>query len=183
MNFNEITKLLESASLFDLWQINCFTHDLMQNEDRIRSMKYKLTIGMEISYFDNVARKFVNAIILEIRKNKVLVHNKDDHKNWLIYLVAINLDHITDIPPSFRTTGINKGEWKINDHVGWRSSKVGEELFGNIIKLNPKRALVKLANGVTWAIPYSMLFPVLEANAVHTKPTEIAVDSKTIAPS
>lgn len=179
MNFNEITKLLKSATQFDIWQINRVTYDLLNDENKINDIKRKLRISMEITYLDFASLKFIDATILEIRKHKVLVKNKHDNRDWLIYIFSINVDNLTDIL-TYRN-GKSKINFKINDHVGWISQKMyNNEIFGTIIKLNPKKAKVRTTNGELWTVPYSMLFPILDTDLSFTKHAGLVIDSVAI---
>ena len=38
----------------------------------------------------------------------------------------------------------------------------GEDLFGTLTRLNPKRAKIQTAKG-EWAVPYAMLFTVIDS--------------------
>lgn len=178
MNFNDISKLLESKSIFDLWCINCLTSNLMQDDTRNKIIKRQLRVGMEITYFESSENRLIEASILEIRKNKVVIRNKHDNKTWLLNFYMINLDNVTNILDNLRAVGISKANLKVNDHVGWMSQKINKELFGNVVKLNPKKATIKLSNGELWTVPYNMLFSVMDADPSYNQDKFLVIDSE-----
>lgn len=165
MNINEIAQILESKSIFDLWCIYCLADNLMHDDAKNRAVKRQLKIGDNLTYFDKSENRLVEAVILEIRKNRVLVKNNHDYKTWLLPFHMINLDNIANITENLKSVGISKANLKINDHVGWNSRRMDRELFGTVVKLNPKKAVILLADGQVWNVPYDMLFPVMDAQA------------------
>ncbi|MCU7815377.1 MAG: hypothetical protein KZQ89_16910 [Candidatus Thiodiazotropha sp. (ex Lucinoma kastoroae)] len=78
----------------------------------------------------------------------------------------------TDITPKQR--GVDRLSLRIGDTIGFLG-KDGQELFGTIIKLNPKRVKIQTESGI-WAVPYSMLFTVI--NGEHGSDQLIPVDRK-----
>jgi hypothetical protein len=54
------------------------------------------------------------------------------------------------------------------------TGKDGSELFGAVIKLNPKRAKIQTRQGI-WAVPYSMLFTIIDGEQARDQfvPAEI----------
>ena len=61
-----------------------------------------------------------------------------------------------------RIAGIRLASTKIGDQVGFTAGD-GDELFGIVTKLNPKRAKIQTGQGI-WAVPYSMLFTVINSD-------------------
>jgi hypothetical protein len=77
----------------------------------------------------------------------------------------------TDIKP--KKNHIDHLSLKIGDQVGF-TGKDGSELFGTVIKLNPKRAKVQTRHGI-WSVPYSMLFTIIDGEQARDQfvPAEI----------
>ena len=78
----------------------------------------------------------------------------------------LNLAHINTnimLPPT--KGNLNKINFKVGSQVCWVSTKLNKELFGKIVKLNPKYAKVQLADGHMWRVVYSLLLPVLDGCA------------------
>ena len=167
MNFNEIINELEKATIFDLHRLRCAISKLIDSPERLDAVKRSLTVGMQIRYFDFEENRDIEATILTIKRTKVLVQNIHDRECWNIPFFAINLENVdTDIGTNVSKAGsLTKASLKVGDNVGWWSTKNNKEMFGHVIKLNPKRAVVQLSSGESWTIPYSMLFPVVNGEA------------------
>jgi hypothetical protein len=169
MDIEVMKQVLDKASLFDIWRTVCLANQYLLDEKRNHYVKSRLKVGMEIIYFEE-DEGYVSASIVEIRRSKVLVKNKEDNKLWLINLFAINIDGVEVNTCNFTDKGRNLGKFKfhIGQYVGWMSRREHCELFGSIVKLNPKRARVKVGS-ITWTVPYNMLFPVLSCSAEPVK--------------
>ena len=166
---HEIIKHLEDLSLFELWRLQCVISQLLEDPNKINLIKMALRTGMGISYFDGRENREIQATVIEIRKTKVLVLNKDDGKYWNLPFYMLNLTNVnTNIstPPTQRK--FSKINFKVGDNVGWVSTKLHQELFGKIIKLNPKYAKISLPDGRLWNVTYSLLFPIVEGELHKT---------------
>jgi hypothetical protein len=77
----------------------------------------------------------------------------------------------TDI--TSKNSHVDRLSLKIGDQVGF-TGKDGGELFGAVIKLNPKRAKIQTRQGI-WAVPYSMLFTIIDGEEARDQfvPAEI----------
>ena len=114
---------------------------------------------MEITYFDEQGNRLVPARLLEVRKTRASVQDLETGKRWTIPLYTINIDNReTDITP--KQQGVDRLSLKVGDTVGF-TGREGQELFGTVIKLNPKRAKIQTQSGI-WTVPYSMLFTVID---------------------
>lgn len=67
----------------------------------------------------------------------------------------------TDIQPPRNAMGIPRNSLKVGAPVGFKD-KYNNELFGEVIRLNPKTATVKINEGSNWIVPYQHLFRVIE---------------------
>ena len=103
-------------------------------------------------------------LIVEIRRS-------EDKQRWWIAYYMINLEQLnTDVYSSAAHRGISKIDLKVGDKVGWSSEHAGCELFGEVVKINPKKAKVRLFNGDIWSVPYSLLFSVHDGYSSTTQP-------------
>ena len=94
-----------------------------------------------------------------VRKTRASVRELETGKVWTIPLYMINIEGATtDIEP--RSQGVDRLSLRVGDRVGFEG-RTGEEVFGTVIKLNPKRAKVETDQGI-WNVSYSFLFTVLE---------------------
>jgi ribosomal protein S1 len=66
-----------------------------------------------------------------------------------------------DIKPTKNAVGIPKNTLKVGDRVGFKD-KQNNDLFGKVIRLNPKRATIKINEHCQWLVHYSHLFWVIE---------------------
>ena len=153
MNYSDILNELNKASLFDLFRLNIAINHQLDDPHRIKQVKQSLKVGEMITWFDSDKNRLVEAQLLEIRKTKALVLNQDDGRRWTIHICSINHDNVeADIQTP---TGVDRTSLKIGDNVCFRG-KSEEELFGKVIKLNPKTAGVMVGT-TQWRVAYSLL--------------------------
>lgn len=170
INFSEIVNKLEQASLFELSRLQSAISIMLEDPIKLDKIRAYLKPGMSVSYFDSEENRLVPVQIIEVRRTKASVIRSDNNQRWSIYLENLNLENIdVDLIPENNNVGsLNKGNLKVGDSVGWNSYKNGCEMFGVVVKLNPKRAVVKIADGGEWTIPYPMLFPVLDGSCCQS---------------
>lgn len=170
-NENALSKLLDEVyklSLFDLRQLNDVVYALLDDPQRILSVKKQLRIGMDITYFCRETNSQVRAVILEIRKTQTLVENMIDKRKWNIYFSSIILNNQTPFIANqnqHKKGTLNRHSLHVGAHVGY-TSKYGQDVFGTVEKLNPKRAIVVLNNGERWNVRYGSLFLVTDGVSV-----------------
>lgn len=162
MDYQTLFNALQSSTLFDLWRLNCALDHFLDDPQRLEGIKRQLNIGMTISYFERKENRLIDAQILDIRRTRATVRNLHDQKRWTIPFYMINLEDIpVDISPSAARKQIDRATLKVGDRVGWLG-KSGEECYGIVNKLNPKKAVIELNSGEQWRIPYALLFSVLD---------------------
>jgi len=160
MDYSTILNELNNASLFELYRLNVAIRQQLEDPIRMSSVKKSLRTGQLIKYFDSTENKLIDATILELKRTKVLVENKHDGELWNIPYYHINVDNIdTNIQATSKRT-INRNNLKVGDKVCFKDKK-GNELFGEVIKLNPKTAGV-LVGQVKWRVAYSLLLPIID---------------------
>ena len=159
MDYNLIVSELRKASTFDLYRLQAAIAKLLDDPERMSAIKRQLTPGMELTYFDQEENRLIPAKLLEVRKTRAMVQDLQSERRWTIPLFMINLQGAdTAIAP--RGGGLDRLSLRIGDTVGF-IGRDGEELFGTLTRLNPKRAKIQTAKGV-WAVPYAMLFTVID---------------------
>lgn len=165
MDYTKLFAEIKKASLFDLYRISAVIHNELENPERIKEIKRRLKPGMSISYYEPSANRLFDAVIIELRRTRLVIKNREDQKKWLIEYVSVNLDGVgTDISFSSAPEGLDRNQLRVGDIVGFYSND--EEKHGKVIKLNPKKAKVLTPGPVTWTVPYPMLFRVIEGNTV-----------------
>lgn len=161
-DINAIFKQLESLSLFELSRLRTAISIVLEDPLRHEAIKQHLKIGMKITYFSSERNDLVEATIVDIRNSRASVINTEDGVKWNIKLYVINLQGIdTRITPKKPSAGLDRNSLKIGDCVGWNTT-MGQEVYGVIEKLNPKRAVISLSNGEEWTVSYPLLFPVID---------------------
>lgn len=159
MDYNLILSELQQASMFDLFRLHAAIGNLLDDPARLSAIKRTLKPGMEITYFHERGNRLIPARLHEVRKTRAVVQDLETGKRWTIPLYTINLENRdTGITP--KQQGVDRLSLRIGDTAGF-TGREGQELFGTIIKLNPKRAKIQTGDGI-WAVPYSMLFTVID---------------------
>ena len=172
MDYELIVSALQKASAFDLYRLQSAIGHLLDDPLRLNAIKRQLRTGMEITYFEPQENRLIPAQVLEIRRTRVAIQELPTGKRWTVPLYMINIEGTdTDIKP--KKNHIDRLSLKIGDQVGF-TGKDGSELFGAVIKLNPKRAKIQTRQGI-WAVPYSMLFTIIDGEQARDQfvPAEI----------
>ena len=159
MNYSEILEELNNASLFELYRLQQAIRRSLEDPARIREIKDSLKVGQEIEYFDAEENRLVEARIVELKRTRALVKNRHDGALWNIPFYHINLDH-ADVGISGSTGQLDRNSLKVGDKVAFKDRK-GSELFGEVIKLNPKTAGV-LVGATRWKVSYRLLSSIIE---------------------
>ena len=162
MDYTTILQELNKASLFDLHRLQSAIYQELINPNRIDQIKAQLKIGQSISYFDPQSNDLVDAVILKIQITRCLVRNIKDNKTWNLPFYYLNMDDVdADIKPAKNAVGIPKNTLKIGARVGFKD-KQNNDLFGEVIRLNPKTATIKINEHSQWLVHYSHLFWVID---------------------
>jgi len=165
LNNIDLVKQFAELTLFELWRLQCAISQLLEDPNKISLIKKSLRPGMQISYFEGSENRGILATVLEIKKSRVLVSNNEDGKRWNLPFYMLNLKHIdTNITTAPILGKFKKINFKVGDHVSWTSNVTNTEMFGKIIKLNPKYARIILSDGRQWRATYELLVPVLDGN-------------------
>ena len=136
----------------------------------VRQVKRQISIGDQIKYFDRDENRLLGAMVLEMKRTRLLVQNTDDGKKWGIVYAAVCL---SDIPlkhmgPKSNKEKLTKMDVQVGEMVSFFDND-DQEQIGKVIKLNPKRAKVLLETGVTWNIYYQSLSRVLDGEVSDEK--------------
>ena len=168
MDYTQILEELNQASLFDLHRLQSAIYQELANPKRNNLIKAQLKIGQSISYFDPQKNDLIDAVILKIQKTRCLVSNVKDNKAWTLPFYYLNIDDVnTDIQAANNAVGIPKSSLKVGAKVGFKD-KSNNDLFGEVIRLNPKRATVRINEHSRWLVNYKILFYVIEGELGDT---------------
>lgn len=162
MDYTSILQELNKASLFDLHRLQSAIYQELLNPKRIEQIKARLKVGQTISYFDSTSNDLVDAVILKIQRTRCLVRNIKDQKCWNLPFYYLNLDDVdADIQPAKNTVGIPKSSLKVGAKVGFKN-KYNNDVFGEVIRLNPKTATIRIGEHDEWLVSYKGLFYVID---------------------
>jgi hypothetical protein len=166
MNIQDVFQALQSASDFELFRLRVAIDKLLEDPERNNALRKKLVVGMQLEYFDAVENRAIACEVIEIKRTRATVYDRNTERNCTLPFYFLNLDHVaTDLVVNNKK-GMSKAELSIGSAVGFISSKDNQEYNGRVEKLNPKRAviLVDSARGeLRWTVPYSMLFPIIQS--------------------
>ena len=162
MNVQTIFQQLESASDFELYRLNIAINKLLEDPERINTLRKKLVVGMQLDYFKTEENKAVSCEIIEIKRTRVSVREIETGERWLLPFYCLNLDNITTTLVANNKRGLSKAELHIGSRVGFVDSRNNQEYFGEVIKLNPKRAVI-MVNNEKWQVPYQILLSVVNS--------------------
>ena len=166
-NFNSILEQIEPWSLFEINRLHSALGNLLDDPARNEAIKRQLKVGMKITYFCGDKNNLVEATIDDVRKTRASVTKIEDGTRWNIHFYLINLEGIdASIIPKQYSGDLDRNSLKVGDRVGWHS-KLGYDLYGEVEKLNPKKALIRLGNDEQWTVSYSLLFLVMDGVSVQ----------------
>jgi hypothetical protein len=169
MNYCKILEELNNASLFELYRLQQAIRRNLEDPARIRKIKDSLKVAQDIEYFDAEENRLIQARIVELKRTRALVKNHHDGALWNIPFYHINLHH-ADVDICGSTGKLDRNSLKVGDKVAFKDRK-GNELFGEVIKLNQKTAGV-LVGTTRWKVGYRLLSPIIEG--------ELGSDTKVI---
>ncbi len=170
MDYTQILKDLEGATTFDLYRLVSAMRDEMESTERIKKVRSGLRVGQTITWFDSNTHKLVRSEILKLNKLRCLVKNLEDGERWNVVYASINTeDEAVDINMN-QEYGVKKSELRVGDTITY-VSRDNIQVFGTVLKLNPKTAGVKTVDGQGWRVPYSVLKKIVEMDAtiIHDK--------------
>jgi hypothetical protein len=160
MNYNAVLEALNQASLFELHRLNAAIRNQLDDPARIQAAKQALRVGQILSWFDAQENRLVDARLLKMNRTRALVENLSDGKRWTIPFYLINLEgQDVEIAAQKRRT-LDRNSLKVGDRVAFKDRR-GQELFGQVLKLNPKTAAVQVGRA-RWRVAYSLLAPVID---------------------
>lgn len=162
MNYSEILQLLKNATLFDLYRLRVGIDGLLEQPERLTSIKRRLRPGMEIAYFSGRENKLMHAVIEQVHRTTVYARDKEDGKQWSIPICSINLENVdTDIHPTFGQKRLEKNQLQVGESIGFYDQK-NQERYGTVVQLNQKTASILTKEGIRWRVGYGLLFKVMD---------------------
>jgi hypothetical protein len=163
MDYAALLDALEKASLFDLWRLNAAIARALEDPRRNEAIRAKLCVGQAVRYFEAKENREIGGRIVEIKRSRALIQHDHDGKLWDIPFYMIHLQGTGLDAQSSRVAGkVRRDSLQVGDLVGYRSRE-HRDVYGVVVKLNPKTAIVQLPDGQRWKVSYGLLSYVLEA--------------------
>lgn len=172
MDFTEIAEELESASLFEIYRLSCLINSMLDNPQKTNALLKNLNIGQEIQYFDEDKNCLIDCILLEKKKKKVRLKEKISGKIWTMPVYFLNLEKIDVSVNTGRKNEHNydRNSFQVGEEVWFHNKSKGVDMYGNIIKLNPKRALIQIKDmDERWFVYYSNIHKLIEGEVSTDK--------------
>lgn len=160
MDWTSLETFLKSATTFDLLQVRSLVSELLEDPERIASVRRRIHPGLAITYWQPSTRSLVEATIIEIRRSMALVKEHESGELWNIPLTWINVEGRPAAPVHGTTPA---RQWKVGDSVSF-PDRQNCEIVGEIVKLNPKRAEIRTSQGI-WMVHYQYLTHIVDAEA------------------
>jgi len=178
MNFEDIWNNLEDLTPHQLWRIGCLTTKYAADEDRLKPIRLSLKKDMKIIFFHSEKNKYVEAIITKVKRTTVSVIT-ENKEAWAVSLSAIKPDglEMQNRPKPHGT--LTRFDLGVGDTIGFHHEGSGGDVSGVILKLNPRRAKIKLRSGEVWGIPYQHLFQIVDASC-SSQPQEKVIEGQVL---
>ena len=177
MDYNAILNELNNASLFELYRLNVAIGRQLDDRNRLNLIKNQLKIGQLINYFDEKENRLIEATVVELKITKLIVKNQHDGVLWNIPYYCLNIDDSNTDIQNTSSQKIDRNNLKVGDDVCFKDKK-GNELFGQVTKLNSKTAGI-LVGQAKWRVAYTLLSPVINVHSNNNPQTGI-IDVKSI---
>ncbi len=178
MDYTHLLNELNNATTFDLYRLYCAIGNELEKPNRIISIKKKLRIGMELSYFHEAENRLVKAKLLEVRQKNVVVLDHEKNRRYAIPYYMLNIDGSdVDIYESKNNEVLTANMLKVGDCVGF--NKDGENIIGIIKRINHKTVTLMTNSGHQWRVAYSFLYRVYDAKlAMNTLQNKTLLNEK-----
>ena len=160
MDYNLLNEEIRQASPFDLFRLQVLIGQLLNDPKTLQRVRGQLREGMVVSYFDAGKNALVEVEITRVKRSNVDATETASGKRWDLPIYMLNLEQVpTEVAPE--TTGtLDRNSLSVGDPVGFRGRE-GELIYGEVVKLNPKRCKVRTPDGL-WNVYYQSLFPVID---------------------
>lgn len=160
IDYSEILKALEHASLFDLYRLSVSMHHRMEDPEELFKIRQSIHEGEIISYFDGHNNALQKAKILQKNPKYLVVQSLENNKRWKLPYYMINLESKNiDIPPQHKV--LKKEDFKVGECAGFQSEK--GQIIGVIVRRNQKTATLITRDNSKWRVSYLFLFKVVDA--------------------
>ncbi len=166
MDYSKLVEELQQASLFELYRLQVAIGRLLENPEAIEAIRNQLQPGQQITYFDVIENREIEARVVKLKRTRLLVERLSDKQQWDIPFHHVNLARVdTEIKSSSGKIGLDKSQLKLGDRVRFVDEQ-NKDLYGEVVRLNPKTATVRLEDKTQWRVPYRLLYLVIEGERI-----------------
>ncbi len=160
---NRFIEMLSHLSLYEIFRIRTFIDQFLTEPEALQKIQERLVSQQSVNYFDPRTNQEIEAIVVKMNRTYAWLQNTHDHATWKIPFYMINSEKL---PISFpKRVGIDRINLKVGESVGF-TTRFQETYYGEVYRLNPKSATVKLKSGQMWRVGYKLLFLVQEAQVI-----------------
>ena len=162
-----LLKLLERASLFELYRLRVVLDGKLENPDRIYAARQLFKEGDTIEYFQADMNVFVLAVVKKKHPKQVSVVNCHNQQVWRIPYYMIKLDHRDIVLERYQSKekGLTKDSISVGDLVGLNHD--GQQIVGRVERLNHKTVSVITSDQRRWRVSYKLLHAIIESTVVE----------------
>jgi len=161
MDYSGIVEALKDATLFDLYRLNVAINHLLDDPQQIARIRKRLKPGQIINYFEPAENRLIEAIVIKLKRTRLLVENTHDQQRWTIPMYWVNLDEVNTEITLPSSKGLDKSQLKVGDIVGFQDNQ-NNDVRGEVIRLNQKTATIKTDTGAKWRVGYEWLYLVID---------------------
>lgn len=165
MDYSKILQSLQQASSFDLYRLRAAISHHLDSHERIRIIREQLSVGQEVEIFNEDDNRSEMAIIRKFNPTSIGVTLVESQAHWRVPYYWVNLEGSEVSLQNTAKKGIEKNALSVGETVGFRSRE-GHEIYGEIIRLNPKTVTLKTDQG-EWRVSYSLLFSVIDSSIIN----------------
>ncbi len=155
MDYSNIIKELEQASLFDLYRLNSAINQELDNSTKIQEVKQFLRVGECVDYFNSTTNRLIEAKIIALNRTRCLVENLHDKVKWNIMYASINTENVKIDIDTNQKVGLKKSELQVGEAVTFLD-KDNNQRHGIVQRLNQKTVTIMI-NNEKWRVSYSLL--------------------------
>ena len=155
MDYTKTMKLLEDATIFDLYRLYHAISYEMEDKDKVRQVKNNLRVGQTVVYYDGSINRLEEAEIFKLHKTRCVVRRVSDDSLWDILYAAINMDNQDISINRNQKYGLKKYEISIGETLTFLD-RDNVQRFGIVKRINPK-SVTLVIDGQQWRVGYGLL--------------------------
>lgn len=159
VNFEDLTTFLNGASLHEIYRVSVALFNELQNPKRIKSVKNSIKVGQEVEFFDGETNITHKGTIVSKNIKYVSLTNNESFGLWKIPYHMLVIDS-RQFDFSTKDKRLDRNQIKVGCLVGF--NKDGQEIVGNVERLNQKTVSLITKDNHKWRVSYSLLYSVID---------------------